>query len=329
MDITSLLYFQELAKNLHITNTANKLHISQQTLSNHIKRLEDYYGTELFHRKPSLSLTYSGEYMLAFSRIVLKEETNLKDIISDIEDSDKGVIRFGASIARGIVSLPEIIPRFNTRYPNVEIRYIDSLSLNLESQVESGDLDFAIVLKGDSNPNLIEHHIFKDQVYLCVPDSLLIKHYGEETNAIKERSFEGAHLNDFARLPFSMFSNRLGKAIRYCFEAANCEPNVHFTTSFSLLQVPLCSQGIVACFMTRMNLSGTLRQFDGKVNIFPLYCNDKPMIQDISIIYHKNRYLPHYAKHFLDILFCYFEDLMNISVKQGQVIDKSKNTSSV
>ena len=47
MNITSLYYFQELAKNLHMTNTADKLYISQQTLSNHIKRLEEYYGTKL------------------------------------------------------------------------------------------------------------------------------------------------------------------------------------------------------------------------------------------------------------------------------------------
>ncbi len=41
MDLTSLYYFTELAKDLHITRTANRLYISQQTLSNHILRLEE------------------------------------------------------------------------------------------------------------------------------------------------------------------------------------------------------------------------------------------------------------------------------------------------
>ena len=40
MDTLSLYYFSELAKDLHITRTANRLFISQQTLSNHIMRLE-------------------------------------------------------------------------------------------------------------------------------------------------------------------------------------------------------------------------------------------------------------------------------------------------
>ena len=63
MDTLSLYYFSELAKDLHITRTANRLFISQQTLSNHIMRLEEYYGVKLLNRKPSLSLTYAGEYV--------------------------------------------------------------------------------------------------------------------------------------------------------------------------------------------------------------------------------------------------------------------------
>ena len=54
MDTLSLYYFSELAKDLHITRTANRLFISQQTLSNHIMRLEEYYGVKLLNRKPSL-----------------------------------------------------------------------------------------------------------------------------------------------------------------------------------------------------------------------------------------------------------------------------------
>ena len=57
MDLISLHYFQELSKDLNMTKTAERLYISQQTLSNHIQRLEQYYNAPLFYRKPSLSLT--------------------------------------------------------------------------------------------------------------------------------------------------------------------------------------------------------------------------------------------------------------------------------
>ena len=45
MDLVSLYYFQELSKDLNMTRTAQRLYISQQTLSNHIHRLEQHYGT--------------------------------------------------------------------------------------------------------------------------------------------------------------------------------------------------------------------------------------------------------------------------------------------
>ena len=55
MDLISLYYFQELSKDLNMTKTAERLYISQQTLSNHIQRLEQYYGTKLFYRWSSIT----------------------------------------------------------------------------------------------------------------------------------------------------------------------------------------------------------------------------------------------------------------------------------
>ena len=60
MDLESLHYFAELTKDLNMTQTAKRLYLSQQTLSNHIARLERYCGTALFYRKPRLSLTPAG-----------------------------------------------------------------------------------------------------------------------------------------------------------------------------------------------------------------------------------------------------------------------------
>lgn len=309
MNITSLYYFLELAENLHMTNTAEKLYISQQTLSNHIKRLEEYYDTLLFNRRPTLSLTSSGEALLSFAKNVIHREQNLKDIISDIESNEKGFLRFGASVARGMISLPEIIPKFNKHYPNVEIRYIDALSLELEQLVEKEDLDFAIILSGNPNRRLIEAPLFKDQIYLCIPDSLLMEYYGEKSKILKDKSLNGANVKDFVRLPFAMYSNRLGKLILDCFKVVGHEPIVRFTTSYSQLLIPLCLQGLSACFITQMNLSNVIEQFSEKVNIFPLYYKDEPMIQELSLIYHRDRYLPKYSKYFLNILFEYFTKL--------------------
>ena len=217
MDIVSLYYFSELAKDLHMTRTAERLFISQQTLSNHIQRLEDYYGVKLFYRRPALALTTSGEFVLEFAKVVMKEQTNLKDILSDIAQQERGVLRFGASALRLNLCLPAILPQFSTRYPNVDIRITDTVTAQLGPLVLNGSIDFAITLNGRENPKLVERQLMDDQVYLCVADSLLQSHYGQESAALKERAIHGAFVEDFRRLPFCIFENQMGRQINQCF----------------------------------------------------------------------------------------------------------------
>ena len=202
MDLISLYYFQELSKDLNMTKTAERLYISQQTLSNHIQRLEQYYGTKLFYRKPSLSLTCAGEFVLSFAQVVGKEERNLKDILSDVEHQERGTLRFGASMARGSQFLPIILPAFQRRYPRVEVRFVEGLSANLEKKIANGEVDFAVVLSDRYNADLVEHEFLREEVYLCVPEVLLRQYYTpEEIQGIKERSIQGADLRDIFHRP--------------------------------------------------------------------------------------------------------------------------------
>ena len=304
MDLTSLYYFQELAKDLNMTKTAQRLYISQQTLSNHIQRLEQYYGTKLFYRKPSLSLTCAGEFVLGFARVVDKEDRNLKDVLSDVEHQERGTLRVGASMARGTQFLPTILPDFYRRYPRVEVRFSEGLSANLETRVASGELDFAVVLSDRYNSDLVEHPLLQEQVYLCVPESLFQSCYTpEEIQGIKARSVHGADLRDFARLPFALMTNRLGGWIRERFTQRQVEPIVRFTAPSTAQTMPLCAQGVIACFSTHLCLLDHQKQLNDQVNIFPLMDGDTPMVQSLSLLRHKQRYLPHFSKYFMELLF--------------------------
>ena len=64
MNFLHLKYFLMVAKELNITRAAERLYISQQSLSNHISNLEKELETKLFVRSPKLSLTYAGEQLV-------------------------------------------------------------------------------------------------------------------------------------------------------------------------------------------------------------------------------------------------------------------------
>lgn len=315
MDVISLYYFSELAKDLHMTRTANRLFISQQTLSNHIQRLEEYYGARLLYRKPTLSLTCAGEFVLAFANVVNQEHLNLKDILSDVEQQERGVLRFGASTLRLNACLPSVLPEFAARYPQVEIRITDTISSQLEPMVLEGQLDYAIVLSSQSNPKLVNNHLMNDQVYLCVADSLLQKYYGSQTEQLKTEALGGANVKNFAELPFCMFSNRMGSEIQECFDEAGVTPKSFLTSTYTQISTTVCFQRLAAAFISQMSLVNQRSQIPDDINIFPLYRGNRPVVQQLDLIRHKDRYLSHYSKFFLDLLFRYFADAEQIHME--------------
>lgn len=316
MDLISLYYFSELAKDLHMTRTANRLFISQQTLSNHIQRLEDYYGTKLLYRKPTLSLTTAGEFVLGFADLMNKEQVNLKDILSDIAQQERGVLRFGASNLRLNMCLPAILPQFSTRYPNVDIRITDAVTKQLEPLVLDGSLDFAITLNGEEHPKLVNHQLMDDQVYLCVAESLLQSCCGEAAQELKEKAIHGAEVKDFAKLPFCIFDNRMGRQINQCFEAANITPRAYITSTYTQIGTAVCFQRLAACFISQMSLVSQQKEIPGDINIFPLNYKGQPLTQRLSLIRMKDRYLSHYSKFFLDLLFQYFSGVERVRMER-------------
>ena len=301
MELISLYYFSEAAKDLHITETANRLHITQQTLSNHILRLERDFGAQLLNRKPSVSLTYAGEFVLAFAETVLKEQMNLTDILSDIEHSERGVIRFGASSMR-MNTLAAILPAFTERYPNVELRLSSVISQKLETMVLDGELDMAIVISEKNDPELVQDDLMDDQIFLCVADSLLHKYYGEDAHGIKERSVDGASIGDFARLPFCILNNHMGERIHKCFDECGVAPRTRLTSSYTYICTSVGFQGSAAFFASHVNLTNRQNEIPDNMNIFPLLCGGEPMFLHISLLRHRQRYLTHYAKYFRELL---------------------------
>ena len=250
-----------------MTRTAERLYISQQTLSNHIARLESYYGTPLLYRKPALSLTPAGEHVLASAPTIITEEANLKAVRSDIEEQQRGVLRFGASTLRMNTSLPHILPRFSERFPLVEIRLTDTISSELTELVLDGELDLALTVSRRADPRLAEDHMMDDQVYLCVADSLLQEYYGAEAASLKERSAGGAYIRDFAKLPFCMLENRIGEKIDECFAEAQITPRAYITSTYTHISTSICFQRLAGAFIPHVCLAEQRQEIPEDINI--------------------------------------------------------------
>ena len=316
MELVSLYYFTELAKDLHMTRTAERLYVSQQTLSNHIARLESYYGTPLLYRKPGLSLTPAGEHVLSSARTILNEEANLKAILSDIEQQERGILRFGASTLRMNTSLPHILPQFSQRFPKMEIRLTDTISSELTELVLDGELDMALTVASKADARLAEDHMMDDQVYLCVAESLLQAYYGEEAASLKACSANGADLGNFSRLPFCLLENRIGERIRECFAESRVTPWAYITSTYTHISASVCFQRLAAAFIPHICLAEQRKEIPDDINIFPLLHNGRPLIQQVNLIRLRERFLPRPHRYFQDLLSGYLRAVEQVHLER-------------
>ena len=306
MDIISLYYFSELCKELNMTKTAERVFTSQQTLSNHIKRMEDELGVRLFNRKPSLTLTLAGEMVLDFARNTILGYESLNEAIPDIMTQKRGTLRFGGSAARLNACVPRILSLFSSRYPNMEVRLTDSISVNLEKMVTDGLLDLAIVLSEAELPGLKSEALIQEQLYLCVPDELLEEYYPDDMDRIKEKAINGIFVKQIQKLPFCMMTNRMGNMLQSCFDEEKITPNVYARSSYSRLGIALSEEGKAVSVVSQMHLLGMHGKMLPNVNIFPLRSNSGLLSIPLSLIWLQDAKLSPYMLYFIELIKDYF-----------------------
>lgn len=313
MNLISLYYFVELAKELHVTNTAQKLYISQQNLSQHIQRLEHHYDVELFYRRPKLSLTYAGEQLYAAAAKILAEETELVSRLSGISTNKSGNLKVGIPAYRGQICLPDILSRFYERWPNVTIQLTDKSSAKMEEMVNQGELDFYIGVKHQEHSTLDIIPLLNDRIFLVCSDSLLNKHYGSAFEELKQRAASGADLSLFSKLPFLLPEPkmRLRKVIDECFQATKTTPAVFLESSSTELLISLYPNHYGAFFCTQMRLPVLIKEAPD-ANLFPLLLNGQIVEHPISLVRHSERFLPSYASDFIDITKEVFHNISTI-----------------
>lgn len=312
MDIESLYFFSELSKNLNMTNTANRLYISQQTLSNHIQRLENYYGTPLFYRKPKLSLTPAGVQVLEFAKLININQQNLKDKLSDMSREERGTIRFASSALRLSTCFSAVLPKFHERYPLVDFQITEAVTSKLVPLLTSNDLDLGIIAYSDQYPEIKQELLLNDKLYLCVSENLLDQFYPSTKETLKEQGIHGTEITHFSELPFCAFKNIVWSKVRSCFDAAGIQPKIFSYSTYTPLGFQLCAQGFSACIMTQMHLANHVKEIPADMNIFPVYFNGVHLPHQLAIACSKGRYLPHYTKFLIDLLFEYASNVETV-----------------
>lgn len=140
---TKLHTFLLLAQDPNTTRCAEKLHLTQPAVSQHIKALETAYGVRLFQKEGrGLVLTAEGQQL---ARLCRRLATMDEQIRQEVRRPARPALRFGATLSIADGLMPAVLPVLVDRFPQVQFHMVQHNTHALLEQLEDGQLDFALI----------------------------------------------------------------------------------------------------------------------------------------------------------------------------------------
>lgn len=302
----SLSNFLAVAEYLNISKAAEHLHVSQQALSSYIKRLEQYYGMELFVRKPALALTPAG-------RQVLKAAQQIEQIHRELEETLSGKPQQKCTVNVGFMwprvrQFIKYIPQVSYRdlYPNVSLRVIEENVHQLEELTASRKLDFYV---GEGDPvreDLTKRHLFFEQYYLTITEGLLREYFGGSYPACKETFRKGVDLEDFLHLPQFVFPERItsSRDINQFYAENSLSPNVagENPTIEMNMQMVIHSAGYTICAGSYIQQFQKLAASQNVPPFLAFPVKRPDLRHSISLVYRRDEQYPEYVLHLMNMI---------------------------
>jgi LysR family cyn operon transcriptional activator len=169
----SIHYLLSVAENQSFTRAAEALHVSQPTLSQQIKLLEEALDVQLLDRSGrTVRLTEAGEAYAHHARRAMDELDAAKRAVSELEDLSRGLLRLGMTPITEYLTT-SLIDEFNARYPGIMVSAIEMAQDQIEEGVAEGTLDAGIAFTHmpatETWTNKIEMHtLFMEPLSLAV-----------------------------------------------------------------------------------------------------------------------------------------------------------------
>ena len=180
MNFLNLYYFNITAEELSFTKTAKRLFITQQSLSNHISRLENEFGVTLFNRTQPMTLTEAGQSLSQGIRPLLYHKQQIEKNMQDLRDFRKGELTIGISTSRSAVMMPKILPEFHATFPQIQLRLLEGTTKQINQALYEGRADLNISFAINDPERIHEDLLHTEHLVCVVPNTFFSSHFPKE-----------------------------------------------------------------------------------------------------------------------------------------------------
>lgn len=165
-------YVYAVYKQRSFSKAADKLYITQPSLSATVKKVEIRLGTQLFDRSCNpIRLTDSGVEYIKCAEKVMDIQQGFESYVNGIAGLQVGSISIGASNFFASYIMPSIITRYKEQHPRIHINLLEADTTTLEQRLSAGDVDM-IIDNFNFNEVIYKKHFFSTEVLLlAIPES--------------------------------------------------------------------------------------------------------------------------------------------------------------
>ena len=146
MDLIKLKSFLYAAEHLNFSEAAKRLHLTQPTISHHVKGLEHNLGAELFDRSGAkLRLTEAGRLLLPSARDLVKKCGDVQEMMESLNNDVVGELSLACSTTAGKYILPLLAARFCQQYPGIRVNILACTPPHVIPQLLEGEANLGVV----------------------------------------------------------------------------------------------------------------------------------------------------------------------------------------
>lgn len=169
LELRHLRYFVALAETLSFTRAAQRVHVTQSTLSHQIRQLEGEVGRPLFDRiGKRVLLTEAGETFMGYAAKALREvDQGLGELLRKPDDL-AGEVRLGATGSFAIGFVPDCMAEFLQRHPTVKVTVDELPASAIAQRLLEGSLDIGIAYQPTDASDLWFEPLYTEEMVLVV-----------------------------------------------------------------------------------------------------------------------------------------------------------------
>lgn len=169
MEIRHLRYFLDIAETEHLTRSAQRLFVTQSTLSHGLRQLEAELGLALFDRVGrGLRLSAAGRSFRDHALRSLHELDAGRMALSDLTGLRTGRLTIGVFPTFLNTLMPATVAAFRTDYPGIRVEVRDLRGGPIHDQVLDGTLDFGVAIHPTTRDGIETEHLFDERLLVVV-----------------------------------------------------------------------------------------------------------------------------------------------------------------